>query len=230
MFKKLLLFLTLMLSMYGQAYGDNVTWEFRWWGGSLGNQGYYSYQQVMANNSVAWTITHDGLQLENPSNARYYVRDEGSGYIQLLGTTIKVPVTMGQLVTFYLQSMDSHQAIYTVGGSTEGGNVGLIYQTETAKTYRANSNGYITITSTSNYCRINHITREDAPPVFFDKTECEAELIDMNFQEPKLYYPDGATVNYSVSNPALVTLGGEQGYGDLTLLNTGICTITATVN
>ena len=200
-------------------------WDFTTWDESLSaTSGYKSYSNVSSASNLS------GLVFENTSGGRFYTRTDGTGYIQMLGTTIKVPVTAGQIVTFNLQSIDEHQAIYTIGGNTNGGDFGLVYDTERAAYYTATSDGYITITSTNNYCRINSITLEDAPSVYFSSSTCVTELIDMNCVEPTLYYPVSATsVTYEVSNTKIAKIGGEEHAGDLMLLNTGICGVTATV-
>lgn len=216
---------TLHIKLEKPTYVNTANqWDFTTWSSEYPTTDYQSYSTVSSATNLA------GLVFEN-SNGRFYTRTDGTGFIQLLGQVIKVPVTQGQKVTFYLQSFDDHQAIYTIGGNIDNpGNVGLIYGTEQQKYFTANANGYITITSTSNYCRINKITIENAPDVYFTSETCEAELIDLNIDEPQLCCPADAEVTYSVSNTKVAKLGGEAHSGDLMAVNTGITTVTATVN
>ena len=216
---------TLHIKLEKPTYVNTANqWDFTTWSSEYPTTDYQSYSTVSSATNLA------GLVFEN-SNGRFYTRTDGTGFIQLLGQVIKVPVTQGQKVTFYLQSIDNHQAIYTIGGNIDNpGDVGLIYGTEQQKYFTANANGYITITSTINYCRINKITIENAPDVYFTSETCEAELIDLNIDEPQLCCPADAEVTYSVSNTKVAKLGGEAHSGDLMAVNTGITTVTATVN
>ena len=201
------------------------TWDFTIWSDTYPTTGYQNYSTVSSATNLS------GLELENAGGTRFYTRTDGSGYIQLLGGTIKVPVTQGQIVTFYVQSIDSHQAIYPVGGNIDNpGNIALVYGEEKTVGYTANANGYITITSSNNYCRINKITLENAPDVYFTSSTCSAELIALDINEPKLVCPEEAEVTYSVSNEKIAKLGGEVHSGDLMGVNTGVTTVTATVN
>ena len=201
------------------------TWDFTTWSDTYPTTDYQNYATVSSATNLS------GLELENAGDTRFYTRTDGSGYIQLLGGTIKVPVTQGQIVTFYVQSIDSHQAIYPVGGNIDNpGDIALVYAEEKVVGYTANADGYITITSSNNYCRINKITLENAPDVYFTSSTCSAELIALDINEPTLVCPEEAEVTYSVSNEKIAKLGGEAHSGDLMGVNTGVTTVTATVN
>ncbi len=143
-------------------------------------------------------------------------------------SSIKIPVTKGQLVTVngygdYTRSLTVENASITSIQVTE--------KTSFTQGMTAQSDGYITITNDNNRdIRLFSITLENAPDVYFSKASCTAELIDLNIDEPTLCYPEGAEVTYSVSNEKIAKLGGEAHSGDLMGVNTGVTTVTATVN
>ena len=201
------------------------TWDFTtWYGNDVSTSSFKSYNDVQNSNTIS------GLSFSNYSGTRFYTRGDGTGYIQFKNGTISVPVNIGETVIFHLKGLDdSHRARYTIGGNTSSDTPNFIGTSVQSFSYRANTNGSITITGTTDYALITKIVKEDAPTVFFTETDCEAELINLGFEEPELIVPDGANVQYEVSNTKLVSLGGEQGPGDLTLLNTGKCEIVAHV-
>lgn len=217
---------TLHIKLEKQLSTNTVnSWDFTTWNADYANGGYTTYANVSSSPVLS------GLTFGN-EYGRFYTRTNGTGYIQLLGQTISVPVTAGQIVTFYVQSIDDHQAIYNVSGNTDLTSIALVYGTEKQSYCTATADGTITITSTNNYCRINKITVENAPSIYFTPTEATAELVEApvsGINEPTLFYPEGAEVTYEVSNTKVAKLGGEAHSGDLMGLNTGVTGVTATV-
>ena len=144
------------------------------------------------------------------------------------GSSVQIPVTSGQTLT-------------VVGTSNTGGGISVAngdITTITPDNYAftayiiAQSDGYITLTNNNGSGKYFYFTSfeiENAPDVYFSPTICNAELIDLNIDEPTLIYPEGASVTYSVSNTKIAKLGGEAHSGDLMALNTGVTTVTATV-
>ncbi len=144
------------------------------------------------------------------------------------GSSVQIPVTSGQTLT-------------VVGTSNTGGGISVAngdITTITPDNYAftayiiAQSDGYITLTNNNGSGKYFYFTSfeiENAPDVYFSPTICTAELIDLNIVEPTLNYPEGASVTYSVSNTKIAKLGGEAHSGDLMALNTGVTTVTATV-
>ena len=145
------------------------------------------------------------------------------------GASIQIPVTAGQTLTVVGTSN-------TAGGITvANGNITTITPDNYAFTSYiiAQSDGYITLTNNNSGARYFYFTKfvlEDAPDVYFTPTSCSAELIALDINEPKLVCPEGAEVTYSVSNEKIAKLGGEVHSGDLMGVNTGVTTVTATVN
>lgn len=206
--------------MVGRMSGATTTWNFKTW--SYNSE--TDYDKGIGNSASELS----GLTV-NPDYARYYARTDGSGYIQFLGSTIHVHVTKGQIVTFYLQSIDNHQAKYTVGGNTNGGSIEGVYGEEVASSFLANANGEITITSQSgnNYCRINSIVREDAPTFSFEGHSYTANIQDYNqFAEPVLTNTTGVDATFTSSNEKIAKLLWDK---NVVFRGSGIVTITATV-
>ncbi len=153
------------------------------------------------------------------------------------GGSVNVPVTAGQIVTFgggtydnserhgmtiYLtNSVDGSGNALTTGSIDDGGEFSCI----------AASDGVVTLTrgtgGNSNYLTIPYITVYD--PVAFNYAACEAELIDLDINEPTICCPANSEVTYSVSNTKIAKLGGEEHSGDLMGINTGITGVNATV-
>lgn len=228
MFKKLLSLFVLLITIFGSTRankivdGSTITWDFTTWTTTIDPYGESIFQ---LNPSEL-----DGLTV-NPDYGRYYCRQDGTGYIQLLGSVIHVPVTAGQIVTFNVQSIDSHQATYTVGGNTKNtGDYGLVYNTEKSLSFTANADGEITITSKNDYCRINSIKREAGPLFFFEKDEngYTANIQDYNqFEEPVLInYTGVSDVTFSSSNQKIAKILWDN---NVAFRGSGVVTITASV-
>lgn len=151
--------------------------------------------------------------------------------------SVNIPVTAGQIVTlgggtynnsgrhgmiiYLTNAVDGSGNALTTGSLNDGGEFSCI----------AASNGVITLTrdntGNSSFLTIPYITVFD--PVAFNHSTCEAELIELNIDEPTICCPDGSEVTYSVSNEKIAKLGGEAHSGDLMGINTGVTSVNATV-
>lgn len=223
MVKKLLLLLLAVLTsatgVWAQAYTNptDKSWDF--------SQG----ETQSGENGIAFEgLTYRGLG------------DGQNGY-QLINGWIAIPVEAGQIVTFNLISIDTHQAYYQVTKETEGHSVletikfSGVKDTSTPRYVKADQKGWIKIVRDPDnnqglYGGVRSIVLENAPTVAFSSDQCVAELIDLNVAEPTLSYPTPSTVTYSVSNEKIAKLRGENAPGDIMCVNTGITGVTATVN
>lgn len=196
-------------------------------------------KQLSTNTVNSWDFSQssstDGLITNNIDYMD--LADGAKGYrLKTTDSYIVVPVTKGQIVTFVVESTNKYQSYYKVSDQTDdAGPFAGIYSSPIAKYYTANADGYIKIeldvekTRFGENAAVRSITIENAPTIQFSSDNCTAELIDLNINEPTLTYPENAVVTYTVSNTKVASTGGENHSGDLMALNTGVTTVTATV-
>lgn len=235
-----LLLLVTQMSFAGSWNGSTGTFDFSAYpdnfnfgdGGSVTTS--WGSQTILADNTYNQTENRFAVQGNvGDSGARWYIHNGGLFNYQNGTRTFsilnlhqgdKVTVTWNTTssapnsnITFYSDGQASSQAAgATVSSGTE---------------YTISKNGTLDL-RVDKYIVISKVVIWKDPSTwtaYFTKTDCVAELIDLGFEEPELIVPDGANVQYEVSNTKLVSLGGEQGPGDLTLLNTGKCEIVAHV-
>ena len=232
-------------SLHGKAAADAPTLHLK-----LGHQTHYNTVNKWVFDDGTYTTGNlpsaiNGLTIEGEIADSGDMRIWGGLWYRTSNGKVNVPVKAGQIVTVHLGTYDGtarrNMTLYFTNALNGAGET---YTSETVKTTEdtdpyvylyAAADGYITLTraidgtGNSNYLTIRDITVEDAPDVYFSSTTCEAELIALNIDEPKLIYPDGAEVTYAVSNTKVAKLGGEDHPGDLMGVNTGMTGVTATV-
>ena len=233
-----LLLLVTQMSMAGDWSGSTVTYNFANYpdGTNFTNGG-----TAATSSSGNLTILGDSYnQLDNrfavsggvgDSGNRWYIHN--GGLYQFHGNTKDLSILnlhAGDKVTINWKNVtESKNITFKTSGQANGQNAAATVVSGTE--YTISSNGTLDL-SVGRYIAITSVKIYQDPSTwtaYFDRTECEAELIALDFQEPTLTYPNGAYVSYRVSNESLARFGGEAGQGDLTLLNTGKCVVYADV-
>lgn len=204
-----------------EYFEDSKTWDFV-------NSGY-------DNDNLPSDI--DGLRINGNISGQGDFNIWGGLRFRTANGSVDIPVTAGQIVTigggsydgsdrhgmtiYVTNAIDGSGSELTTGSIDAGGEFSCI----------AASDGYVRLTrgtvEPSNYFAVRYITVYD--PVAFNYSACEAELIDLDIDEPTICCPANSEVTYSVSNTKIAKLGGEEHSGDLMGVNTGITGVNATV-
>lgn len=204
--------------MRAQEYTNQPvrTWDLRQW------------SEVSVNYASS-----QGMTLSDYDNKSYIHSQYG---LHLRGQSLSFWVSSGQIVSLTVTNFDD-SGKYTAKAKMTLGETVVYCNTakgtgQTATAYlTANGDGNVTISGNGSPSNtyITSISIENAPNVSFSSSSCEAELINLGFNEPVLRYPAPSSVTYSVSNTKIAKLGGEGGSGDIMTLNTGITTVSANV-
>lgn len=231
------------MSLAGEWNGSTVTYNFA----AYPNGHHFTAGSSVTNSSGNQvTIMNDSYnQLENRfatsaslaenDNKAWYIREYGNydGLYTSAGGGTRILSILNlhanDKVTIYFSGSNGRNISFKTSGQAYGQNADATLTSGTQYTVSATGSLDLNVDKDLTISSIVIYQDPSTWTVYFDKTNCDAELIDMNFQEPNLICPQGSYVQYQVSNPSLATLGGEQGSGDLTLLNTGKCTIYANV-
>ncbi len=204
-----------------EYFEDSKTWDFV-------NSGY---------NTDNLPSVIDGLKINGNRSESGDFNIWGGLRFRTANGSVDIPVTAGQIVTigggsydgsdrhgmtiYVTNAIDGSGSELTTGSIDAGGEFSCI----------AASDGYVRLTrgtvEPSNYFAVRYITVYD--PVAFNYSACEAELIDLDIDEPTICCPANSEVTYSVSNTKIAKLGGEEHSGDLMGVNTGITGVNATV-
>ncbi len=249
MFKKLLSFLVLLLLVCSSAWasksikGNKTTWDFTSWNPSSPHGEFYNITQY------GYIAELDGLTI-NPDVAWCNTWADGSGSIALNGATIHVPVKQGDKVTFSYKCLQGNLGGYEIKeGNTQLAWFGYTSQSVSSKTFQAQADGEMTINSNDRYSAVTKIelvsSTQNVPDVVrFTQNAIEAELITLNVSEPDMYiggntynkntapsynygFPSGVNVSFTSSNTKIAKVDASS--GDVMMINTGVTTITATV-
>ena len=199
-----------------------------------------------------WFGSKDG------SNVAFRVKVSTNGYIRPIttGGTISIPVQEGQIVTIsaynYESDKSSNYTLRSVDGS--GNNVDEKtgnFSSATDVIYQAQTTGWVDFTFRSGtYPCIQKIRVDDAPgfnvrnEIVQTIPQQKAELIYLDFAEPEVVVPEGATITYTSSNYKIAYCPSTEaqtieGYtwaaepnqvGQVRFVGTGIVGITANVS
>jgi hypothetical protein len=202
----------------------------------------------------------DGLWFgsKDDSNVGFRVKVGTNGYIRPIttGGTISIPVQEGQIVTIsaynYEGNKSSNYTLRSVDGS--GNNVDEKtgnFSSATDVIYQAQTTGWVDFTFRSGtYPCIQKIRVDDAPgfnvrnEIVQTIPQQKAELIYLDFSEPEVVAPEGATITYTSSNYKIAYCPSTEaqtieGYtwaaepdqvGQVRFVGTGIVGITANVS
>lgn len=222
-------------------------WDFTNWTSNTNTLRYSNGFSAWGNTSMTWVklIYNDYTEILDqysnalPETAGLLFLGEIGAYpsekkieLRAQNSSVEIPVTAGQIV----HVVGSSSGMQNV--SITNGDISAINSYEINNYITAVEDGYMTLTQKRGNQKITLASISVYDPIAFfnpDGTEVTeqlgANLLDLEFNEPILKYPAGATkVVYSVSNKKLGVFDENTQYdGNVRFLNSGILTITATV-